>query len=199
MYYLALVNMNGTIYRSEANTTVSFTVKSDDFLPINISGLELWFDASDSNTLTISDGNVTLWSDKSPKRHHATASSAPPAPTNTLNELDIIDFGAHVLQEMRKLPNNYGCNKIDHSSWQTLFSVESSNNESILLYQLIKTNDRTTFGNPHSSKVYVNGLQTGIYPTGNFFVMHVYDDTEDNTPFKLGKQDGDKHFLMQNL
>jgi hypothetical protein len=46
------------------------------FIPLDVSGCSLWFDADDNRTLTLSGSNVTQWNDKSGNGHTATASGA---------------------------------------------------------------------------------------------------------------------------
>jgi len=53
----------------------SFPPASLPFSPRNISGLALWFDAADSNTITLSSGSLTQWNDKSGNGRNLTAVS----------------------------------------------------------------------------------------------------------------------------
>ncbi len=66
----------------------------EEGLPVT-SGLILWLDASDADTITESGGNVSQWDDKSNAANHAvqTSSSAQPdTNSSTINSLNVIDF-----------------------------------------------------------------------------------------------------------
>jgi hypothetical protein len=47
--------------------------------PVPVDGLEMWLDASDGSTRTLSGGTVTEWRDKTGNGHHATPLGAAPA------------------------------------------------------------------------------------------------------------------------
>jgi hypothetical protein len=57
-----------------------FPIAKAGFSPTNIAGLQLWFDASDSSTITQSGGSVSRWADKSGNGHDATQSSGAAKP-----------------------------------------------------------------------------------------------------------------------
>lgn len=60
---------------------LSTTLSRNEFAPTALSGLQMWLDAADANTLTIaSDSNVSAWADKSGRANgvsQATASNQP--------------------------------------------------------------------------------------------------------------------------
>lgn len=65
------------------------------FSPLNIAGIVLWLDGSDSTTITESSGLVSQWDDKSSNANHAvqgTGSKQPTTNASTQNSLNIIDF-----------------------------------------------------------------------------------------------------------
>jgi hypothetical protein len=65
------------------------------FSPANISGLALWFDASDISTIIQTGGYISQWNDKSGYNRHATqasGSSQPVTGSRTVNGLNVIDF-----------------------------------------------------------------------------------------------------------
>ena len=65
------------------------------FSPLDVSGLEVWLDASDSSTITESSGAVSQWDDKSGSGNHVTQATSDNQPTTnslTLNGLNVIDF-----------------------------------------------------------------------------------------------------------
>lgn len=63
--------------------------------PVLVSGLYTWYDASDASTITITDGNISQWNDKSPNGRHATQTNASQRPTlssNIQNGLSVVSF-----------------------------------------------------------------------------------------------------------
>lgn len=65
------------------------------FAPTDLSGLQLWLDASDAASITQTAGAVSQWSDKSGSGNHFTqtvASYQPTTGTRTLNGLNALDF-----------------------------------------------------------------------------------------------------------
>jgi len=86
------------------NISTIGSVADSGFNPKWISGLQLWFDAADSNTLysgstggtlAVSSGSVGRWEDKSDNRWHATQSieaNCPRRITASFNGLDTVGF-----------------------------------------------------------------------------------------------------------
>ena len=68
------------------------TIQNLNFNPTSISGCQLWLDAADPFSLTLSGANVTQWNDKSGSNYNATASGASPLVANRLNGLPGIQF-----------------------------------------------------------------------------------------------------------
>ena len=65
------------------------------FAPTDISGLQLWLDASDAASITHSLNAVSQWNDKSGNARHVTqgsASNQPTTNTGTINSLNAINF-----------------------------------------------------------------------------------------------------------
>ena len=61
--------------------------------PTDIAGLVIWFDASDSGTITQSGGLVSQWDDKSGNGYHATeVTNKPTTGADTLNSLNVLTF-----------------------------------------------------------------------------------------------------------
>ena len=52
----------------------------DEFTPIQLSGLNLWLDATDYTTLTFNSGNISQWRDKSGSGRHASQGTASAQP-----------------------------------------------------------------------------------------------------------------------
>jgi len=67
-----------------------------EFVPSDISGLRLWLDAADENTVTdVGAGAVSQWDDKSGNAFHvtqATPGARPKTGTRTINGLNAIEF-----------------------------------------------------------------------------------------------------------
>lgn len=65
------------------------------FSPSDISGLELWLDASDASTITEAAGSVSQWDDKSESGYNFTQPTAArqcTTGTRTMNGLNVLDF-----------------------------------------------------------------------------------------------------------
>ena len=65
------------------------------FNPTSITGCQLWLDASDTATISVSGTAVTQWTDKSANAYtftQGTAGSRPSSGTRTKNSLNLIDF-----------------------------------------------------------------------------------------------------------
>lgn len=79
------------------------------FSPLDISGLKLWLDASDTGTITQAGGYVSQWDDKSENSYHlvqATASAQPVTGSRTINSLNVLDFdGLDYLQNTADIAN----------------------------------------------------------------------------------------------
>jgi len=83
-------------------SSVIAAVANKGFSPLNVSGLQLWLDASDETTITESSGAVSQWDDKSGNANHVsngTAAEQPTTGTRTINSLNALDFdGGDVLE-----------------------------------------------------------------------------------------------------
>jgi hypothetical protein len=65
------------------------------FSPLALSGLQLWLDATDSQSITLNSGNVSQWADKSPQGNNATQATAirqPAYATASVNGLSSVEF-----------------------------------------------------------------------------------------------------------
>lgn len=83
--------MNARLLRPRAN-------RVSTPLPLTIAGLETWFDAADTGSVTLDSGRVSEWRDKSGKGRHAvntTSGTTQPSYTaNSLNGLHRVVFAA---------------------------------------------------------------------------------------------------------
>lgn len=85
----------GTAQMSGILNLMVSTAITSTFSPTDIAGLKLWFDASDSGTITQSGGAVSQWNDKSGNANNATQSviaQRPTIHTAAQNGLDTILF-----------------------------------------------------------------------------------------------------------
>ena len=77
----------------------------DAFSPTDISGLQLWLDANDSETITLNGSTVSQWDDKSGNDYHVTQSTASYQPTYStaqLNGKNVVTFDGiddHILND----------------------------------------------------------------------------------------------------
>lgn len=122
----------GLTYTSSTSggyTTVQFTAGTDtiEFFwnPASISGLELWLDADDSETITLNATTVSSWNDKSGNGYNVsqgTASYQPTYSTAQLNGRNVVTFDG----------NN------DHILNDSLASVASGNDVPITMFVVFK-------------------------------------------------------------
>jgi hypothetical protein len=110
---------------------VSLVIRpAGSFLPTQISGLAVWLDASDPNTLAITGGSVTTWNDKSGNRRNATlASGTVRYNTVQINTIPVVSFGA---ASQMNLPNiTYA------SATRSVFAVVRTGSGLTLSYYLV--------------------------------------------------------------
>ena len=62
------------------------------FAPVDVPGLQLWLDAADPSTLTLSGTSVTAWRDKSSNNYSSTVFNSPTYSSSSLNGLPGITF-----------------------------------------------------------------------------------------------------------
>lgn len=74
-------------------------IATEGFLPTSLANLKLWLDAADTGTITIETG-VSQWDDKSGQGNdvtQGTGSLQPTTNTNTINNLNVINFSGDTL------------------------------------------------------------------------------------------------------
>jgi hypothetical protein len=105
------------------------------FNPLNLTGLKLWLDASDTSTISLSGSSVTRWADKSGNTFdfvQATAADQPSSGINTKNGLNVISFASDKMQSEDAastwtfMSNATGCTVF------MVIEVTGTNNPSIL-------------------------------------------------------------------
>ena len=70
------------------------------FSPIELSGVEAWYDASDTGTITETAGQVDQWDDKSGNGYHLTPGfslTGPVTNSSTQNSLNVLEFNGDSL------------------------------------------------------------------------------------------------------
>jgi hypothetical protein len=66
------------------------------FTPTNLTGLNLWLDATDTTTMTFSSGsNIVQWRDKSGEINHATGNNSPVKTPNSINGVQAVVFSTN--------------------------------------------------------------------------------------------------------
>lgn len=82
----------------------AYAVASRLFDPRRIPGLQAWYDAADSDSVTLDSGRVSQWSDKSGNSRHATnttsGSTQPSYTTAGRNGLNVLTFAAASVQRL---------------------------------------------------------------------------------------------------
>ena len=65
------------------------SIQKQQYLPTLYTGCQLWMDAADTSSLTLSGSTVTAWRDKSGKGNNATANGAPQvSPAGIITTMD---------------------------------------------------------------------------------------------------------------
>ena len=112
----------------------------DSSIPLSIPGCQLWLDAADSSTITLSTTKVTQWNDKSGNGYNFTQSTSgnqPTYSTSSLNGLNTITFTS--------ASSNY------------LLGTASTNfigTNSLSVYGVFKTNNNTSSSAVFSKSLY---------------------------------------------
>lgn len=132
------------------------SMSSGVFTPLEISGLQLWLDANDTETITLNSNTVSSWNDKSGNGYHVSQSTATNQPTYTysaLNSKNVVRFdGANdVLTNTTDTP-------VGGSTNRTVFVV-FNHNSGIIKYPFVLGNSTSTgqaFGISQEIAVRVN-------------------------------------------
>jgi hypothetical protein len=148
----------------DAPTNVAITVE-DDFAPSDITGLQLWLDASDASTLydattggslVAADGGVARWEDKSGNARHmtqGTAGSRPARKTSIQGGLDVLRFDGS--NDFLSVPSSTATFKFLHdATGGIVFAVYKANAAQGTAYVWCNNT------NPSTASV---ASQTGVY------------------------------------
>ena len=99
------------------------------FNPRRIPGLQAWYDAADSASITLDSGRVSQWSDKSGNARHATnttsGSTQPSYSTAARNGLNVLRFASASVQRLA-VPSSTATFKFLHDGTQSFFIAVST-------------------------------------------------------------------------
>jgi hypothetical protein len=112
------------------------------FEPLSIPGCELWLDASDTATISLSGSAVTQWNDKSGNSRtftQGTAANRPASGTRSKNSLNVVDFDGGDFLSSTAAASVWKF--LSDSTQHTIFVVATSDNASTY---------GVTFGNANS-------------------------------------------------
>lgn len=134
LLYFRAGNTSNIISGTRASFGTNLLTFRRPFTPLSISGLDIWLDAADLNTITLTGGNISLWRDK------IFARAITPVTANTIT-----------LSSLNGLPIvNLGNNRMTSASlaWFSIFTVvivAKSVNGSFLFSQGATSYDRYVF------------------------------------------------------
>lgn len=102
-YYRVVAYTNGPIGVSSEVSIQASGQQASPWTPGEISNMNLWLDASDAGTITLSGTNVSQWSDKSGAGNHATPYNQGPTVGNSAGK-DVVRFNGsnQLLQSNRQ-------------------------------------------------------------------------------------------------
>jgi hypothetical protein len=116
-----------------------FWLSGARFSPSQLSGLKLWLDGADTNSITSSGGSVSQWSDKSGNANHAvqaTAGQKPKTAEATINGRNVLSFHGNASTEWLKIlnmsctPNTlvvvHKTNEVTFTDWPGAIGARSS-------------------------------------------------------------------------
>ena len=119
------------------------------FDPRRIPGLQAWYDAADSSSVTLDAGRVSQWSDKSGNARHATnttsGSTQPSYSTAARNGLNVLRFAAASVQRLTVAGTgtfNFLHNGTD--SWIAAVSVYGTSSNPLANYALFGNNGQSS-------------------------------------------------------
>ena len=196
---ITYINKNEIILPTEviSNGVFSNTGTQTDWTPSAIANM--WYDASDASTITLTNGLITEWKDKTSTGVDLVpgAGYEPSMSTLYFNGPDAIDFGTTGKQY---LFNNTATNTnpvnifsvakytVGGSKFNSSNTLTATNNRIIMMGQ----HNTTNFYNLSNTDIYINGVNTG--PTNTFtsvqspaIINTEQTNTANNTGFSLAK------------
>jgi len=168
---ITYINKNEIILPSEiiSNGVFSNTGTQTDWDPSAIA--HMWYDASDASTITITNGLVTEWRDKTSNSVDLTTAAGfePSMSSLYFNSLDAIDYSQHGNRYLHNTtatstnPINVfsvlKCTTDQRTTFAGVNSIASTNNRSMLY----GVNNGTHFiAASANTDVYINGINTGF-------------------------------------
>lgn len=158
------------------------------FSPLNISGLSLWLDASDTDTIIESGGSVSQWNDKSGNENHitqATGANQPTTGTRSLNSLNSIDFNGS--SDFMIAPTALNSLSNSENTVFVVMATDVSTNQNIFL------GDNS--GNTFSISVWNSGKNTYF---NNFYTDFSYTTLLNSPSVNVGLKSGGIAQLYSN-
>lgn len=154
-----------------------------NFNPLSLTPV-VWFDASDSTTITESGGAVSQWDDKSGNGINltqATAANQPTTGTRTQNGLNVLDFNGD------KMDSGYSISQIGASRAFTQFLVLKcdtvNTNQGFFAAQRSGTQDfRSGWAHGRRASDQDNEVVIGNGQSGNY---HAYKSTDNKTTAQI--------------
>ena len=121
-------------YDSAVENDIDYA-SSAEFLPSSISGMKMWFDAADADSIT-KDGNnfVTAWEDKSGNGNHAVQIAShynPKLIQNRINGLPALRFSDNTNSALK-------------APWGTLFSSNTTDYTIVVVFKFTSTSSKQT-------------------------------------------------------
>lgn len=144
------------------------------FTPASLANLKIWYDASDTSTISVSGNSVTQWNDKSTSAiniSQATAARQPQSGTTTLNSKNVVAFdGGDVLVNTDK-----AAFKFMHDGTKNLIGIVAkiaSSNDPASLEFLMTNNGSGDSGQIGVGYFYNDGQFGGSPDTFGFVVSN---------------------------
>lgn len=150
-----------------------------NFNPANISGLQLWLDASDAATITQAAGLVSQWNDKSGNGNHATqgtGANQPTTGTRTIGGGNAIAFDG--VDDQLELPS-------------ALYSITTGDST---LFVVFAKDDTRALARPFAGSN--GGNRYGVYGDNAFTGVSFISGANGAQPFDLWTQNTNPHTFV---
>jgi hypothetical protein len=139
--------------------------KPSVFNPTNITGCQLWLDAADTSTISLSGSAVTQWDDKSGNSRsftQGTSGNRPASGTRSKNSLNVIDFDGGDFLSSTAAASVWKF--LSDGTEHTIFVVAASDNASLYGVTFGNANSGSTRG-MHAAQFRDDPLNIGFWVT----------------------------------
>jgi hypothetical protein len=174
------------------------------FSPSEISGMNLWLDATDSSTITASSNSVSQWRDKSGSNHHfeqSTAGNQPTTGSASINGKNAMSFDGS-----DRMTND----NISFTGTHSIYVVASSSSSGGSYTRILENNPRLFFGkgngNNDFAAFYGNGgswhdvdTNSPAKSLANACILAVDNNNSVATPYVNGTAQNTKNGTMPTL